>query len=310
MKKIIFIFITLFFALSANSRNNSQTGNDSLRIENQDSLKEKRHEISIGIGGGYSSLKYQPTVGDYKYGLGGNVSVGYTYLFKPNWGIVTGLEFALYNAKTQFTNHSDRYVAIDDENKYNQLTLIVESMNNFEEKQQAYYLNIPLMLQYQSNGDNTNKFYAAVGGKLGIPVQCKYNSVGDYVTKGKYAFTESIFEDQPEHGFYTYKGLQEDGKLKLNLNFQLSGELGYKWLVAEDKYLYTGVYCDYGLTDIRKTKDSPKNVLQYNNDNLPGYTVNSILESHYTNDKGTFNYVKKVNTLSFGLKVRLAFKLD
>ncbi len=314
MKKVIMCFILSMFVFSGYSQKNNtsskQTKNDSTRVERQYTTEEKRHELSISIAGGYSSLQYKPTVGDYKYGLGGGIGIGYTYLFKPKWGIATGLELDIYNAKTKITGHSDTYLAIDDEDKRNQMTLMVEKFDNFEETQRAYYLNIPIMLQYQGNGEEGRKFYAALGGKIGIPIQCNYKSTGDYLTKGHYIFTQTTFEDMPEHGYNFYDDLKADEKLKLDLNFQLSGELGYKWLMKDDLYLYTGVYCDYGLNDIRKTKNSPDRVLQYNRENPVKYIINSIAESQYTNEKGTYNYMKKMNTLSFGLKVKLAFKMD
>ncbi len=323
MKKIILIFTFAVFVFSGYSQNNVYVQRDNHSTistkkdtvlyndnERQDTLKEKRHELSVWVGGGYSSLRYKPTVGDYKYGLGGQFGIGYTYLFKPKWGISTGAELEIYNAQTTIVNHSDRYRAIDDENQYNQMTLLVDKFDDFEETQRAYYLNIPIMLQYQNNGEEDNKFYAALGVKIGIPIQCKYKSTGDYLTKGQYDFTQTVFEDMPEHGYNFYDDLKANEKLKLNLNFQLSGELGYKWCMNEDWFLYTGVYCDYGLNDIRKTKDNPYHVLQYNRDNPIKYTINSITESQYTNDKGTYNYIKKINTLSFGVKLKIAFKLD
>ncbi len=309
MKKIILLLILSMVVYSAYAQNYDQQTNDSIRIERQDSLKEKRHELSAWIQGVCSFLQYNPTVGNYKLGLGGGVGIGYTYLFDRQWGISTGVEAVVYNAKTKITNHSDRYRVIDDEDQYNSLTLMVD-IDNFEEKQQVYYLNIPLMIYYQGDGKAGNEFYASLGGKLGVPIQGNYRSTGDYVTKGQYDFTQTILENMPEHGFYTYNDLKADEKFDLDLNFQISAEVGYRWNMEEDWYIYTGLYCDYGLSDIRKVKNSPANLLQYNRENPPKYIINSIAESHYTNDKGTDNYMKKMNTLAFGIKLKFAFKMD
>ena len=315
MKKIIFISILSVFVYSVHSRNhiavrNVSYHNDTIRTAYKDVSKEKRHEVSVWLGGGYSSLRYKPAVGDYAYGLGDRVGIGYTYLFKPQWGISTGLELDVYKASTSIANHRDRYRAIDDEDRYNQMTLLVDRFDNFEEAQRAFYLSLPVMIQYQSNGEESRTFYAALGGKIGIPVQSKYKSTGDYLTRGQYDFTQTVFEDMPEHGFGVYEDLKANEKLRLNPDFRLSGELGYKWHLDENWYLYTGVYCDYGLNDIRKTKNNPYRVLQYNRENPVEYTIHSIAESQYTDDKGTRSYIKKMNTLSFGIKLKIAFKLD
>ncbi|MDR1369125.1 MAG: PorT family protein [Dysgonamonadaceae bacterium] len=304
MKKIILLLafmlsLQLSYGWDGDNRENG----------NPDLILESRHELTGWMGGGYSSLLNKPATGDRKAGLGINAGIGYTYLFNPKWGFATGLELATYNVKTSLLKHFDTYPAVDDEDQYNQMKLLVD-INSLKETQRAYYINIPLMLQYQGHGNPGNKFYAALGAKIGIPVRCNYRTTGDFLTKGKYAFTGSIFEDMPEHGFGRYDDLKADGKLKLKLNFQLSAEAGYKWKLGDDWYLYSGLYCEYGLNDIRKTRNSPSHVLEYNRNNPVKYTVNSIAESHYTNEKGTnSDYMKKMNFLSFGIKLKVAFKM-
>ncbi|MDR2918984.1 MAG: PorT family protein [Tannerella sp.] len=286
MKKIIWIILLLAVI---------QTGK---------SQQATRHELSFWGGGGLSSIQYSLSIGEHKPGYGGLAGMGYTFFFHPNWGVMTGAEFAVYNGKARIDNASDAYAAIDDEN--DTFTKLVD-VYNFEENQRAYYLNIPLMFQYQGNG--TNKFYAALGAKIGIPVGGKYKSAGDYVTRGKYPFTKDIFENMPEHGFGTYDDLKADESIKWNTNFQLSVEAGYKWQLRENLQLYTGMYFDYGLSDIRKIKNSPQTLLGDNASNPAEFTVNSIIQSHYTVENGTEGYVGRMNTISFGVKARIAFSL-
>jgi len=51
-------------------------------------------------------------------------------------------------------------------------------------------------------------------------------------------------------------------------------------------------------------------VLEYNRDNPVRYEINSIAESSYSNVKETGYYIKKMNTISFGIKLKVAFKID
>lgn len=313
MKKYIvalLIFPWFVQPLFAQQTNNGQQREASReQKEQKESDNETRHELSGWINGGFSSLHYKPTIGDHSGGIGGGIGLGYTYMFDPKWGISTGLSFDIYHAKTKIDKYFDTYTAIDDEDKYNWMSLLVD-IDKFQEKQRAYLLNIPVMLQYQASGNEENTFYAALGGKIGIPVRGKYKSEGTYLTKGKYEFTETIFEDMPEHGYNLYPGLTEDKKLKLNINVQLAVEAGYKWLLDEDWFLYAGLYCDYGLTDIRKNKDNTLRVLEYDRENPVRYRINSIAESSYSDGKTTSYYMKKMNTVSFGLKLKVAFKID
>lgn len=309
MKKIIIILLALPLCIQTVVAQKNNNRKERETTTNSANNEPRRHEVTGWINGGFSSLQYSPKVGDHTGGIGGELGVGYTYSFNPKWGISTGLGVGLYNAKTRINGHFDTYAAIDDEEEYNKMNLLVD-IDQFEEKQQAYLLNIPLMLQFQAAGNETNTFYAALGGKISIPIHSKYKSTGNYITKGKYAFTETIFEDMPEHGYNTYDRLKENRSLKMNLNVQLAAEVGYKWLLNEDWFLYTGVYCDYGLNDIRKNKDNALHVLEYNRQNPIRYGINSIAESSYSNGKENGYYLKKMNTISLGLKVKVAFKID
>ena len=56
-----------------------------------------RSEFSIQIGGGASNLQNLPTIGKELWSWTGTAGLGYHYFFNPQWGVVMGANFAVYN---------------------------------------------------------------------------------------------------------------------------------------------------------------------------------------------------------------------
>ena len=66
---------------------------------------QHKHEFSVYGGSGLSTLNYTVTTGEHKAGLGGHFGLGYHYFFSPKWGLGTGAELAIYNAKYNNMNN-------------------------------------------------------------------------------------------------------------------------------------------------------------------------------------------------------------
>jgi CxxC motif-containing protein len=173
------------------------------------------------------------------------------------------------------------------------------------EKQNAMMAQIPLTLQFQTG--NKHRFYAAVGGKAGIPVNAKSKSSGatiqnyDYYADENYEYTTQEFM-----GFGTFTGRDTDDDLKFKTAFLASAEAGMKWKLKEGLSLYVGAYIDYGLNNICK-EDNNSQLVAYNIANPKDFTVNSIMNSQYTQSGTAQPFTDKVFPMSAGLKVRLAF---
>ena len=132
---------------------------------------QHQHELSVYSGGGLSTLAYKPTFGEQKHGLGGHFGLGYHFFFTPNWGLGTGVELACYHARFKMNNLDIRYMTTDRDGDRFEFR---STVNNYEEKQRAMLLQIPLMLQFQTNkADSKRQFFAAAGGKAGFPMKGK-----------------------------------------------------------------------------------------------------------------------------------------
>ncbi|MDR2123139.1 MAG: outer membrane beta-barrel protein, partial [Flavobacteriaceae bacterium] len=141
-----------------------------LAVGNLTAQDQSKHEFSLWGTGGLSALNYSTDVGDSKGGLGSSLGIGYSYSLTDQWSIGTGLELSFHNSKTTFDSYSDSYASNDGEYDFDFYTTV----SGYEEKQNAAFLNIPVVAQFQTPVSGENKFYASGGIKIGIPVTGKY----------------------------------------------------------------------------------------------------------------------------------------
>lgn len=270
--------------------------------------QQNKHEFSVWGAGGISSLQYDPVIGDNSLGLGGFAGLGYSYFFHYNWGISIGAEYSILNGKTKMPLFTENYYTPSTNSEY--IYHMFVDGKNFEQTHTANYINIPLMVKFVSNEiGNGKRFYAAAGAKVGIPVKGSYKSKGSMTTKGWEVddngdyFTNDPYVNMPHHGFGTYQVSSKKEDIDFKTNVMLSLEAGMKWRLKSNNkwFLYTGLYLDYGLSDVRDEGNSA--VYAYNPKSPSKYTMNSIFESEY--DGASFT--DKVNTLSAGIKVQLTF---
>ena len=268
-----------------------------------------KHEFSVYGGGGLSSLMYKPTFGDQSLRLGGHFGLGYHFFFSPNWGLGTGLELGFYRSKFNMNNLNLHFMATDWQNKNFEFR---STVNDFEEKQRAMLLQIPLMLQFQTNREESNRqFFAALGGKAGIPLRGRYNNVGTFNNAGYFAYENALYDTQRFMGFGEFPNRESNGNLDFKTAFFLSAEAGVKWRLNDRFSLYTGVYFDFGLNNILKTQNAQ--FVNYSNEAIPAvFSANSILKSQYTQQGSVTSqaFTDKVRPIALGIKVRLAFGKD
>jgi outer membrane protein OmpA-like peptidoglycan-associated protein len=319
MKKIILTVAVAFSALWAFSQSDAESPR-----------QQNRHEFYLGGGGGISSLHYRPTIGDRHYGLGGMAGLGYTYYFNYNWGLSIGAEYQLLKGKYTL-DHSAVGSEVDFVDEYLVTSpdfdiLRVSPRRKLTEKQEATYINIPIVARFEfdfpwKNKLKITKFSAGAGLKVGIPMDAKYKSEGglevtglDLITRDPYNFNGHGFGDVN----YAY-----DDKFSTNLNFIGTLEAGLKWQFNTKWGLYTGLFADLGLNDIVKRGNArndlrnARNFYDYNYANPASPTINTIFLSNYgrvDNINGGVEreerYAKCVRTFAVGLKVAVTFGMN
>ncbi|MDR0713723.1 MAG: PorT family protein [Bacteroidales bacterium] len=249
-------------------------------------------EYSVYLGGGVSTLQYRPVMGEKGFwGSGGLFGIGFNYLFTGRIGLGAGIEVSLYTSTATVNNRTFSYPAYDPEGTS---FVLNGEIGGFKEKQQALLLNIPVMLQYQ-HGKGLNKFYVAAGGKIGVfPVFSRYSGRGATLhTSGNYDPPRELSpDDMQKSGFGDFDVSVPSGDFPVQPYVTASVETGMRWRFNKHVRLYTGIYADYGLTDIRKEKKNAPLVVYSN----AGYSVNSVVAT-----------AGKVAPLAAGVIVRLAF---
>ena len=268
---------------------------------------QSNHEFSVYLGGGLSTLNYSVTTGEQKMGFGGHIGLGYTFFFSPNWGLGTGVEFALYNSKFNLNNLTTNYTLTDPTAAPGQGQFdFISKLGNYEEKQSAGLLQIPLMLQFQTDGNH--KFYAAAGGKIGLPISASYKvDNATLENSGFYSYESYTYTTQIFRGFGSNQRSYKDD-LSFKTAFFASVEAGMKWRLSDNLSLYTGAYFDYGFNNIRKDGQAKQFVEYSTTDDPRDFKVHSVTYAQYTESgKAPRAFTDKVSPLAAGIKLRLAF---
>ena len=264
-------------------------------------VRFKRNEVMLCGGGGLSSLQYKVNVGKQAMGFGGQIGFGYNFFFIPQLSLGTGLDFALYTASFTMAGSNLSYMTTDIENNPFEFR---SKMSDYKENQTVVMLQVPLMVQFQTG--KKHKFYFALGGKVGLPLSAKYNSSKTTIqNSGYYAEEDYEYTTQTFMGFGTFRG--SSGDLSFKLAIFASAEIGAKIIMNDGYSLYTGVFVDYGLTNIANQPSEPLPFHQYNREHPSDFAVNSIITSQYSQSGNTQSFTDNVVPLAGGIKLKLAF---
>lgn len=282
--------------------------------------QQNRHEFSIWAAGGISTLQYDLNQGERgDIGIGGLAGIGYSYFFNYNWSLTLGAEASYLQAKALMPVFSDTYLVGD---AYGYLLSLDFNGKHFADKQQAYYLNIPLIARFQIDAFKNHKFYVGVGPKVGFTIPSLKSSTSDlsgsFTTSGLEvnekgeALGQDPFVNMPHHGFGNYS-VNTSKDIDFGINVIGSIETGIKWVFSNKTALYTGLFFDYGFIDIRKDSKKNQNLYNYNMNQVRQgntarmYEPNSILYSKFTKGGVTQEFTDKVNTMAAGLKIQFSF---
>jgi hypothetical protein len=265
-----------------------------------------QHEISAYGMGGYSSLLYKATDVNVSSGFGGGFGIGYTYLLEDNWGISAGLEMLFVGAQAEAQQLSGSFKTTAPEPSGTFVDMQLNSTyTGYKESHSATYLHIPLAGQWHTDGfGDYLDFYARAGVKLGFGISGSYKLTADkLVTTGDIPAWLITLPNNPNHNFVTKANIDYTGELSFGFSLALAAEGGVKWQLADQWSLYTGVYVDYGVLNVAPSTSGA--LVQVPVDSPAAFTYNSLL----TSSNGGSRYADKVNWLSAGVRMRIAFGL-
>lgn len=265
------------------------------------------HEFSVDGGIGLSStLRYQLSSGNRSGSMGGDFGVGYTFfsakervtgterVFRELWGIHTGIGVGMYNAKSNLDGVKNEIKGLSDGDLVYDMFDLRTTLNRYNETQKTMFLNIPVMALFQ-----IEQIYIMGGLKFGIPVNGKYSSKDATLTnKAYYHDLENEIDAPAFRGLGKFDNMNYNGDLELGLAVMLALEAGYKWHIADNLSVYTGLYFDCGLNNTAKG-DKNQPFVNYNPQNQPeNFSTNSALSS----------FTDKAKPMAVGIRLRFAME--
>ncbi|MDP4239534.1 MAG: OmpA family protein [Bacteroidota bacterium] len=244
--------------------------------------------LHFDIGGGLNNLEYSLKNGTEKGSFGYSIDAAYSYFFLPNWGLKTGIDLQSYGACSTLNYLSTTRDVDTDGDAYEFRT----SYKNWQEKQHALFLEIPLEVQYRHFFNKKIGLLASVGAKVSIPVSADYKTTGGaMVTTGYYSQWNVELSNMPQHGFSTIMN-SYSGNLSLKTAYVSIADIGCLFALSKQTNLYLGGYINYGLNNILTPET--KQIYQ------PNRVYNGILVS---------DQLTKVNLQAVGVKVGLCWQL-
>ncbi|MDR1739488.1 MAG: PorT family protein [Bacteroidales bacterium] len=278
-----------------------------------------QHEISIDGGGGISMMLYRGSAGNKKINLGYAGGFSYVY-FSPDRTVAfrTGLEVINYAATMTANGLKEGYKTYDMDGEP---IIFRYKVNDYTEDVSAMYLQLPVLFQFMNRGHDLiskHRFYADIGFKFGIPVNArlKINSM-NMTSSGYYLNYDSEIEEPRFMGYGTFdiEGAAPS-KIKLGVSINASIELGIRWhLYNKMLFLYTGLYCDYGLTNLapvsRSSEEGGTHLINYNPEDPTAFTSNSLFFANkVTEFNETVRVIKRVSPLAAGLRIRIGIFME
>lgn len=263
------------------------------------SVTIQAQELNLKISGGPSGILYDSVIGNGTLQFGAGIGLGYSYYFNSHWGISTGID-VMYNQNSFELNDANTITSyqVDDQTSAFEYRV---TPSKYKEDQHFISASIPLLLQYRTTVASKTQLYFGVGGKILFPgKQTVKASAAALQLNGYYPDLNLLVDDLPSHGFGKVLNWQDKTTLSLESSFLLSAETGLTFKIKEKTQLYTGVYIDYGLSDL--VKETPDlNIVVYNPNGLNNIQSNGTI--------GNKKIVQESRYLSAGVQLKLGFSL-
>lgn len=266
------------------------------------SFGQSNHEVSLYLQGSFSKLDYEVLGRDSGMENGFGIGASYGYYLSENWSIATGVELHYLEGSIYLNTVEGAYQTRDMEGEEFEFRY---AAGDFSENQYAYFLNVPLQIQYETSG--TTRFYAAAGMKAGIVLETEYETkLASLTTSGYYPQYDVELTDPEFSGFGEFGAVNNSkSELDLRTNFIANLESGIKFMLENSQSLYMGLFLDYGLHDIQP-EASGERLIDYNNQDPEMFSTGSVLSA--TRDTGNGQYVDGLRTMTFGLKIQYGFQ--
>lgn len=282
MKNTTSIILALFAAFGSLSAQEKQTAKDSSTVMLQDTasglgmttsevpqrqdltlpLWEPQNKyLSLGFGGGLSTLKYDPNDCERSPMGGGSINIDYNVFFGKKWGLSFGVGASVYNAKTiidtRYTSSENIPVTLSDGTTTIEKSDLYTDFNDWEERQTCIALETPIGLLYRRYLGGNTTLLTGAGLKLSYPIKTTYRvKTGNRKTSGHIENSDIYLNpDLPQHG-YTTKYERPSGTTGTkNISAGIYLDINFVHKTANANFFY-GVYGNLGLSSIINKNDA------------------------------------------------------
>lgn len=252
-------------------------------------------QFSVAVNAGLAGLQYKIKDGKSKLRPALGFDLGFTRTFHKHWAVVTGMGIMQYNTDALMNNSSDvSENQVDDMGAAFRYTV---RSTGYKETQRFMAMNIPLMLQYRTARPERTQWFFNAGAKLILPFDTKIKATAQQLDlTGYYPDVNLEIKNLPQHGFGTVFNWSGENKYALKPEVAITALTGLSFNLKNGYRLSLGVYCDYGMTGMKKVTDQP--LVTYNAPITSGVNANSVL---------AVNNAGFVRSFATGIQFKLEF---
>jgi len=251
--------------------------------------------LTIEVNGGLQGTQYALRNGQNKPLPAGSLGLLYTFELGRSWGLITGITGGVYRTQatlpygTTFTNYQ-----IDDEGSAFQYSMKTEG---YKETQQFLAAGVPLLLQYHTAGAGT-QWYCIGGAKVVFPSSDNVTiSAQQLNLSGYYPDYNVTLSNLPQHGFGTIANWKASTTAVLKPAAALVAATGLSFNLSHSSRLYTGLYAEYGLTNLKSGSDSLP-LVTYSPTGITAIKASGVLNMQNAG---------QMKGVAFGLQLRISF---
>jgi len=264
-------------------------------------IKQDGHFITISASGGYSNFLNQIPNSQSVGNFGGSASIGYE--FQKNFFFMTlGCDFSYLTSTTILDDVTLSREGFDSEGD---LVNFQYGFYNFKDVQRASYVSLPVALGFKGN-----RFYGALGVKVGLSVLGSENIKSNYTTVGVYEQFIDPFYNMPNHYYADYSSTAATS-LSFLPNISATAELGVflgkshpvvKRKMKDVVRYKFGIFAEYGFSSIYLNSVG-RQMITIDQLAIPEVTLKPFLASTNTSSYS-------INPLFVGVKFTVLFRVE
>lgn len=213
---------------------------------------QKGHYISFGGDVGEAGIKYNLPNGYNNLGIGYGGKLWYSYFFSKNIGVTAGVNISSSHSVGGL--NAGLLLEKEDTDSEGIVNTRKLYLHSWEEKQNIISNEIPILLSYQHelSKDSKWKIYINAGVKIQQIINASYKVENpDFERVATYNQWNITFRDIPKQDLERITNEEYSGTFKLKNSIIPTVNVGLFYSIAEYWDLYTGVFFDYGIKDIK-----------------------------------------------------------